>query len=86
MAIKEKVKSRSKSSGSLASKAKARANDPVTTGPEETVKEAARDNLSAPAPLPTQIKEPLPDYPFIKSYATIPALRKGGGLSGGGGA
>jgi len=84
MAIKDKVKSKSKSNGSLASKAKARANEPVTVGAEQTVKEAATGNLSAPAPLPTQVKEPLPDYPYIKSYAMIPALRKGGGLQGGG--
>jgi len=84
MAIKDKVKNKSKSKGSLASKAKARATEPVTAGAEETVKEGATGNLSAPSPLPTQIKQPLPDYPYIKSYAMIPALRKGGGLQGGG--
>ena len=84
MAIKEQVKNNNRSTGELASKARAR-REAVTVDPETTVKEASMDRLGAPAPLPTQIKQPLPDYPFIKSYATIPALRKGGGIQGGAG-
>jgi hypothetical protein len=77
------VKDKKGNKGSLAAKAKARANEPVSVGAEEVVKAEAQDRISAPSPLPTQLKAPLPDYAFIRSYAKIPALRKAG-IQGGG--
>jgi len=77
MALKDQIKSR-KSGGALKQRAKTRANEPVAVKPEDILKEEAMGRISAPSPLPTQIKAPLPDYPYIRSYARIPALRKGG--------
>ncbi|MHA2063814.1 MAG: hypothetical protein ACXABY_05445 [Candidatus Thorarchaeota archaeon] len=71
---KKKVKKAKK--GSLRSKAKSRSSGDKLRGPEVGPNKDAGSGLSFPPPPPMSNTMPMPNIPYLRSYATIPALRK----------